>query len=120
MGVEHLVVGEWIALDLVRVPGRWCRDVADFFDSVDDRSGELDMQEEGVTAAAAGHLHDQFVVVVANLAELRPLVVTAAHAASVVTSLGPQELQDGIFHRRPVQYRTGEGASLMAESWQNR
>jgi hypothetical protein len=94
--------------------------VGDFFDGVDDGSGELDVKEEGVTAAATRHLHDQLVVVVADLAELRAFVVIAAHAAAVVTRLGPQELQDGIFHRRPVQYRTEEGASLMAESWQNR
>src|SRR6202162_6161557 len=120
MGIEHLIVGQGIARDLVGVPRGRGGDAGHFFDGVDDRSGKLDMKEEGVAAAATCHLHDQLVVVVADLAELRPLVVTAAHAASVVSSLGPQELQYGIFHRRPVQYRTGDGASLMAKSWQNR
>src|SRR2546426_12722283 len=69
------------------------------------------MQEKRITATAAGHLDDQFVVVVADLAQLRALVVAGAHPAAIVSSLGPQELQDGIFHRRPVQYRTGKPGS---------
>src|SRR6266571_8262997 len=69
------------------------------------------MQEEGIAAAAAGHLDDQLVVVVADLAQLRALVVAAAHPAAIVSSLGPQELQDGVFHRRPIQYRTGKPGS---------
>src|SRR2546428_13545010 len=69
------------------------------------------MQEEGIAAAAAGHLHDQLVVVVADRGQLRALGVAAAHPAAMVSSLGPQELQDGIFHRRPVQYRTGKPGS---------
>src|SRR5947209_14521648 len=120
MGVEHLIMGERIAFDLVRVPRRGSGDAGHFFDGVDDRTGKLDVKEERVTAAATRHLHDQLVVVVADLAQLRALVVAAAHAAAVVTSLGPQELQDGIFHRRPIQYKRAEGASLMAKSWQNR
>src|SRR2546430_7741069 len=51
---------------------------------------------------------------VADLAELRAFMVTAAHPAAIIPSLGPQELQDGIFHRRCAQYKRRNGASLMA------
>src|ERR1700694_5001508 len=78
------------------------------------------MEEDGVAAAPAGHLHDQLVVMVADLAELRAFMVAAAHPAAIIPSLGPQELQDGVFHRRRVPYKRGKGASLMAEWGRNR
>src|SRR5207302_6438027 len=45
---------------------------------------------------------------VADLAERRTFMVAAAHPAAIIPSLGPQELQDGVFHRRRVQYTGGE------------
>src|SRR5579864_7537580 len=119
MDIDHLVMGERIALHLIGVTRGGGGNPRDFLDGIDHRAGKLDVQEEGVSAASAGDLDDELVVVIADLAQRRALVIASANAATVVFRLRPQELHDRIVHGR-FQYMPAFGAKWVTKPWPNR